>query len=691
MNNKQLFRAGFSLLVLGTALTAASCKAYFGMLDLNEIAEGLVKRPPEVIVVPYKTAYASRESIDPAADLTVYTRNTATGKLAPVSAFTITPLNLAGLSGEERVTVVVTDYPAAGQTASGYYTIWVDDPAPPITRLALNYANPDPGNPEHYDRELYLNGQGKFELDLGPVGWPEYMVIHSVVPIDPKTSQPIAGKRYLLGRRDDETVTLNLDSAGNLHFNPAQHGVVLVSSVEELKMINSGPSNGKYVLEGNLDLLGSSDYDPQEWTPIDKLFGGGVFDGADYTISGMAIGGDPGQGGAPVSRDKNGLFAYMIDSTIKNVTVEGWINTNGKNSGGIVGLAGEPDPTSGMTGFIRNCVSRVTVNGGDKTGGIAGDVSLGVKIENCRNEGSVTGTGERTGGIAGSLTKNGKIENCRNTGSVNGNKDTGGIVGYAEEAVSVKNCRNEGNVTGGGDNTGGIAGYIGDSIVITACYNTGEVKSSGHDYTGGIVGYIVPANGSNIPMASSVTACRNDGKVDGHNYTGGVAGWMGMKDEIIACYNTGEVSGNDSVGGLAGYFLTTNPIVSITASYNIGPVGGTSNVGEVAGYGVASDSNLYVTACYWDFYSPYYPPRPSTAPGSGIGELKKHDLSGSLTDAETKAFSSIDFDPASNYCFPGIRALALTCPEWGTGNGSNGKYWKSGTGIIGRPPLLYWE
>jgi hypothetical protein len=771
MNNKRLFRAVFSLLVLGAALAAASCKAYFGTLDLDDIASGLTTRPPEIIIVPFKTLYASNESIA-ADDLAVYTRDTATGKMAPVSAFTINPTVLTGLTGKQTITVAVTDYPAPGKTTTGQYTIWVNEPPPitppglvvvplrtsyftgqtvnktydvivyksgaggamtqllpadydltiianggsivtgtfpargtyvvkvvdtgspaifvtyqitvlnaAITELAFYYADNTSGDP---DGSLILNDQGKFvysESNPWSQGDRQYKVIHSVVPIDPLTGQLIAGKRYLLGRQDDEAVTLNFTGMGNLDFKPAELGFILVSSVAELQLIGSSTEggHGKYVLDGNLDLLGEATGTgfcaPQQWEPIHSNSGqadhfgstgsfDGVFDGADYTIRGMAIGGDPRQSGAPspVVQGDAGLFAKVDGALIKNLTVEGWVNVNGNYTGGIVGRA------AGGNCVIRNCVSRVAVNGNSYTGGIAGMAALGTKIENCRNEGAVTGSGRNTGGIAGDApgslsppyTPLGvKIENCRNEGDVTGYEITGGIAGSARDMTSIKNCWNGGDITGHRF-IGGVTGQLSSQGSIIACSNAGELSATG-DRTGGIVG------GIEDNSSAEVTACRNEGKVAGDWETGGVAGYVGKTNTITACYNIAQVSGTaDYAGGVAGRF-ETGTSASIKASYNTGRVSGGGNVGGVAGDGDSPS----IEACYWDSSVP-------SPPSKGIG--------GSIdSDTGAEPFSSIVRD------FPDIENLALIYSGWRTGSGINGRYWRSGTGRNGLPPRLYWE
>jgi hypothetical protein len=88
----------------------------------------------EIQVYPFKTSYASSDSINPAADLKVYIRNLSTGEMEEVlygaGAFTLSigaapppsPLTLS--AGTHTVTVTVPGYPpGADVDTTGAYTI----------------------------------------------------------------------------------------------------------------------------------------------------------------------------------------------------------------------------------------------------------------------------------------------------------------------------------------------------------------------------------------------------------------------------------------------------------------------------------------------------------------------------------------------------------------------------------------
>lgn len=156
-------------------------------------------------------------------------------------------------------------------------------------------------------------------------------------------------------------------------------------------------------------------------------------------------------------------FRRINGATIKNLIVEGTINTSSKLAAGIVGGLWQ----SGA--LIQNCVSYVTItdtNGGDAThGGICGsfeDVNGANTIENCAFLGTINAPNrEGCGGIVGWTNNNANnniIRNCL----VNAN-------GFNVMRLSNNDiiCRNNGNV----ENCyyiGSLDGYKNDKGAIQA-------------------------------------------------------------------------------------------------------------------------------------------------------------------------------------------------------------------------------
>ncbi len=261
-----------------------------------------------------------------------------------------------------------------------------------------------------------------------------------------------------------------------------------------VKNDNSNFGDADIVLNIDLDLGGEA------WTPIGNTNNrfSGKFDGGGYEISGLFI---------ESSSDYQGLFGYINDATITNVSVSG------------------------------------SVSGKGYVGGVVGRAVSNSKITNCNNSATVTGNSDQVGGIVGYTDTSSTITDCNNSGditSLSGYGSVGGIVGSA--TYIVKNCYNSGTITATGSsyrNVGGVAGFAGSSSTVTSCYNSGVVVASGTDTNnvGGVVG-----NNCN----STVASCYNTGKVNGGTYVGGVVGYNNYNGDTTTttnCYNIGEVSG----------------------------------------------------------------------------------------------------------------------------------------------------
>ena len=282
--------------------------------------------------------------------------------------------------------------------------------------------------------------------------------------------------------------------------------------------VNSGNSyEGKVVL-----LTDDIDLESQEWEPIgfmapdtdgknpetgdNKAFKG-IFDGGNHTIKNLKI--------SSTDNKYNGLFSFVVDGTIRNVT----IGTKGENSevtgnagAGIVGYL------YGFKGNISNCVNYANTNGAGIVRLVAGQHT----ISNCKNYGIITDseTGS-TGGIVGG---------------------SNGIDWEQFENVSNKivNCGNYGNVTkSGGEICGGVVGYFDGDIY--NCCNKGEINNNGR-YTGGIV-----ATADNAKIEN----CYNTGNVSGQLETAGILGAANStKAYTTNCYSIGEINGTDRVGNI---------------------------------------------------------------------------------------------------------------------------------------------
>ena len=261
-------------------------------------------------------------------------------------------------------------------------------------------------------------------------------------------------------------------------------------------------SGKTFHLTADIDLGG------MPWTPIgnnDIYVFSGTFDGGGHAVTGLYI---------KTDENNQGLFGYIFNATVKDLSVAGSVTTTGNNAGAVAGYA--------HNSRIINCVSDAAVSGDSYVGGIAGNVqgSTGdpAYISGCVNGGRVSGRESNIGGIAGALSV-AIARDCANAGAVTGggggNSGIGGIAGYGNDA-GVANCLNRGDVRAENDgaNAGGIVGYY-SGITAELCTNMGQVYGGG--YAGGILG-------NHFAGDSTVTSCASVGGVSGGENTGAIVG-----------------------------------------------------------------------------------------------------------------------------------------------------------------------
>ena len=180
----------------------------------------------------------------------------------------------------------------------------------------------------------------------------------------------------------------------------------LISTGNELAWFANHVNNGNITACGTLTAdIDLADY---EWTPIGgttlaKAFKG-KFDGNGHTVSGLYIGNS--------TTNYQGLFGYVSDSAISNLTVDGH------------------------------------VEGKQYIGGIVAYLGTNAVIDRCVNNAEVVATGNYVGGIAGNSMATATITNSINYADVKGNKYTAGILGYAQ--AKVMNCYSTAEITGDG-------------------------------------------------------------------------------------------------------------------------------------------------------------------------------------------------------------------------------------------------
>ena len=251
-----------------------------------------------------------------------------------------------------------------------------------------------------------------------------------------------------------------------------------ISTAEGLKWFRDKVNDAKTKEETKICAVLTADIDlkNEEWTPIGIGNGtknngatidfpySGTFDGNGHTISGLNVN----------YRNKNGgLFCYVMNATIKNLTVAGSVTHSSGDGVAYGGIVGGADSST-----IENCTNRCTVTGNWYAGGIVG-WSTDSDIIGCANFGNISSP-SFSGGICGKIGGendaagiDATIRDCYNVGMVSGNY-AGGITGQSDSEdidILIANCYNVGSLHGS-TNTGEIIGDLSGPICTTIdnCY-----------------------------------------------------------------------------------------------------------------------------------------------------------------------------------------------------------------------------
>ena len=248
----------------------------------------------------------------------------------------------------------------------------------------------------------------------------------------------------------------------------------IITTETELRNLAKLVNSGSTTFSETYFKLGNSINLTQQFYPIgysSSYCFAGTFDGDNHTISDLNVT-ISASGGTTYL----GLFGYVNDATIQNLTVSGDV-LGGRVVGGVVGYA------SGNT-TIANVCNYCNISGDSYLGGIAGYVATNSgTITNASNHAEVIGSGYYIGGIAGYLSNN-TVTNAYNSNSVLGVESVGGIVGYMSSSTVV-NVYNRGEVMGSNNYVGGVVGQLFSGNVIYAYYLTNyAVDGSGQKQFG---------------------------------------------------------------------------------------------------------------------------------------------------------------------------------------------------------------
>ncbi len=368
------------------------------------------------------------------------------------------------------------------------------------------------------------------------------------------------------------------------------------------QQVNNGNTSLNAVLTANIDLSTTCGEGIGNWQPIGNNYSG-HFNGQGHTVSNLYMTGH---------EQYIGLFGYVKDATIENVTVTGSVSStyfsdesymNNGAAGGVVAYL--------YGGTIRNCHVDMTVVGGHNIGGICGYLNNGF-IENCTADGTVMNhsesdwTGQPVGGIVG--TNKGTVRDCVNMATVTNElmdrgACLGGIAGHNENIL--ERCTNFGSVTGKNFNQGGIAGLQFSTAIVRDCCNHGTV--SGY-LTGGIVS----------DNMGTIEDCYNVGAVSGTSASvAPVANSRDSDASVTNCYYLSDTETSDG-GRTADQFASGQVAYELNGSVTEEANIWRQTIGTDA-YPVFSGALVY--------YGTYY-----QCDGTSLGESYSNSVPGAIPD-----------------------------------------------------------
>ena len=281
-----------------------------------------------------------------------------------------------------------------------------------------------------------------------------------------------------------------------------------ISTLEELKAFRDEVNAGNTFKGETIELANDIDLGGEDWTPIGHYQGGsfnGTFNGNGHTIKGLNIGNQSYSRGT-------GFFGETFTAVIKDLTIEGNINTNTDYVGGIVGHGYATITNCNFIGSIRTSSCQV--------GGIAG--SGGFTITNCTVDGNISGA-SWVGGIVGNCQDGGAYTNCYVKGEISadfayygvGAAGIAAIPLYTSQAIS--NCYSDTVTKNGGKEVNApIIGVYNDTVTAdtkTFLTNNSWNKEKNSNDTFGICGGdnadpTVPVN--NVSRSNNLIAVASD-------------------------------------------------------------------------------------------------------------------------------------------------------------------------------------
>lgn len=222
-----------------------------------------------------------------------------------------------------------------------------------------------------------------------------------------------------------------------LHGKGTANDPYLISNVAQLEYLRDQSNLGNGQITAHAKLVNDIDLayaSASSWIPVSKSNAfAGTFDGNGHCIRNLYS--SFYQGGYV------GLFGYVNGATIKNLTVEGVIESSCSNQGMIAGQS--------VGANFYNCVAKGRINtsgSADYVGGITGWVTRNSPsipvVRSCASYVDIVSTGTFAGGIIGKSSNSIIMEACANYGNVTGKINVGGLMGYTDPKSDshITNC-----------------------------------------------------------------------------------------------------------------------------------------------------------------------------------------------------------------------------------------------------------
>lgn len=224
-------------------------------------------------------------------------------------------------------------------------------------------------------------------------------------------------------------------------------GVYQIGTGAELAWLSNEVNvNKNYTIDAKL--LNEIDLCDFNWTPIGGNTAAtayqGSFDGNGYGIKNLFV---------YSSKTYQGLFGYINNATIKNLTVDGSVSSTANYTAGVAAYS--------KNSTISKCVNNAVINGKQYVSGITSYASGQTVISCCENHSNITASSALAAGITSYLeSANGVVTDCFNSGNISATGTLASLVAQVNNANgTVKNNLNIGNVNSSAATTGNV--YVG--------------------------------------------------------------------------------------------------------------------------------------------------------------------------------------------------------------------------------------